>query len=157
MVSSNQTEPLGHELFHEAEELARANPRSAIVIAVAAAEVGFKRFVAELVPECQWLLRNVASPPLEQMLTEFLPTIPVRNQFGDQPPSIPSGITAELKKAVKIRNDLVHGRSTTVDAESVLSILPHLRDFLYLLDFYSGTAWAKKNLSIQIREQINRA
>ena len=76
MVFSNQTEPIAHELFHEAEELARANPRSAIIVAVAAAEVGFKRFVAQLVPECNWLLLNVASPPLIDMLTgSFLPSL----------------------------------------------------------------------------------
>ena len=127
MVFSNQTEPIAHELFHEAEELARANPRSAIIVAVAAAEVGFKRFVAQLVPECNWLLLNVASPPLVDMLIGFLPTIPVRNRFGDQPPSIPTGIIDAFKKAVTIRNRLVHGRSSSVDVEAVLSILPELR------------------------------
>ena len=154
MVLSNQTEPIGHELFHEAEGLAETNPRSAIIVAVAAAEVGFKGFVAKLVPECNWLLLNVASPPLVNMLIEFFPTIPAKQSFGDQQPSIPTHIIDAFKKAITIRNELVHGRSSTADVETVVSILKELRDFLYLLDFYSGTAWAAGNLSYETQKWI---
>ena len=157
LVLSNQTEPIGHELFHEAEGLAETNPRSAIIVAVAAAEVGFKGFVAKLVPECNWLLLNVASPPLVNMLIEFLPTIPARQNFGDQQPSVPTHIIDALKKAVTIRNELVHGRSSTVGVETVLSILKELRDFLYLLDFYSGAVWAVGNLSYETQKWITSA
>jgi hypothetical protein len=91
------------------------------------------------------------------MLIEFLPTIPARQNFADQRPSIPTHIIDAIKKAVRIRNELVHGRSSTVDVETVLSILKELRDFLYLLDFYSGAAWAAENLSYKTQKWITSA
>jgi hypothetical protein len=154
LVRMDEIEPLGHELYHEAEELARSNPRSAIVVAVAAAEIGFKQFVAKLAPHCEWLLMHVPSPPLTEMLTDFLPTLPVRNLFRGQPPSIPTLIIGALKKAMTVRNQLVHGRATDVSTDTVLSILPLLRDFLYLLDFYLKQDWAIENVSINTRKEL---
>jgi hypothetical protein len=147
LVLNNQAEPLGHELLHEAGELYRTrNYRSALVIAVAAAEVGFKRFVAELMPECEWLLLNVASPPLAQMLTEFLPLLPVRTKIRDKLSSIPPSIMDQIKKAITLRNQVVHGRTATIHQDTVEQILPSLKDLLYLLDFWLGSEWAWENI-----------
>jgi len=45
--------------------------RSALVIGVAAAEVGFKRLVGSLVPQAQWLMDEVQTPSLAKMLASF--------------------------------------------------------------------------------------
>jgi hypothetical protein len=50
LIGADQHEPLGHELLQEAWELRRTNPRSALVIGMAAAETGFKEFSSQLVP-----------------------------------------------------------------------------------------------------------
>src|SRR5262249_1245113 len=42
MMQQEVEEPLGHELFREAWGLRTENPRSALVLGIAAAEVGFK-------------------------------------------------------------------------------------------------------------------
>ena len=124
LVLGNNAEPLGHELLQEAEELFRTrNLRSAVVIAVAAAEVGFKHFVAELMPECEWLLLNVPSPPLEKMLTEFLPIIPIRRKIRDTLPAIPPSVLDQIKKANTLRNQIVHGRPIAVKEDTIAEAL----------------------------------
>lgn len=155
LVLGDQAEPLGHELLHEAEELFRTrNLRSALVIAVAAAEVGFKHFVAELMPECEWLLLNVPSPPLEKMLSDFLPSIPVRRKIRGKLPEIPPSILGEIKKANTLRNQIVHGRSIAVKEDTVLEALPRLKDFLYLMDFWLGMEWAWENIEYKTHQEL---
>jgi hypothetical protein len=46
--------------------------RSAIVLAVAAAEVGFKQFAVKIFPDTAWILEHLQSPPLTKMLDLFL-------------------------------------------------------------------------------------
>jgi hypothetical protein len=58
MVSGGESEPLHHDLFREAWEQSDANPRSALVIGMAAAEIAVKRCVSTLVPEAEWLATN---------------------------------------------------------------------------------------------------
>jgi hypothetical protein len=43
-----------------------------MILAVAAAEVGFKQFIVQMQPETKWLVANLPSPPLDKMLAEFL-------------------------------------------------------------------------------------
>jgi hypothetical protein len=155
LVLGNNAEPLSHELLHEAEELFRTrNLRSAVVIAVAAAEVGFKHFVAELRPECEWLLLNVPSPSLEKMLTDFLPIIPVRRKIRDKLPAIPPSILGQIKKANTLRNQIVHGRSVAVKENTVVETLPRLKDFLYLMDFWLGMEWAWENIQYKTQQEL---
>jgi hypothetical protein len=80
-------EPLGRQLFREAWSQRNSRPRSALVIGVAAAEVGFKKLVGSLVPQAQWLVDNVQTPALSKMLSKFLPTLPVKARFTEK--SIP--------------------------------------------------------------------
>jgi hypothetical protein len=97
-------------------------------------------------PECEWLLLNVASPPLTQMLTEFLPLLPVRTKIRDKLPSIPPNIMDQIKKAITLQNQVVHGRAATIHQDTVEQILPSLKDWLYLIDFWLGSEWAWENI-----------
>lgn len=142
IMHSFSGEPVGHELLHEAWELRRSNPRSAIVIGLAAIESGFKEFASKMIPQASWLIEEVASPPLEKMFRDFLPQIPTAGQiYGKTIPS-PEDALDILKKGVGIRNKIVHGRAMTVKTETVEEVLNLVRDLLYLLDFYSGHRWA---------------
>ena len=64
LLDSNVTVPLWHELYLEARQLEHTNPRSSLVIAVAAIEAGFKEYVAEIIPNSAWLLQELPTPPL---------------------------------------------------------------------------------------------
>ncbi len=157
LIVEHQREPIGHELYREASSHEDDHPRSAVVLAVAAAEIGFKQFVAKSVPQSQWLVENLPSPPLVRMLTDFLPGIPLPITKADRQPFVPDLILRELEKAVLVRNQLVHGRRNTVERDSAHSILWAVHDFLYLLDFYSGQTWALKNLRAECQQEIAAA
>ena len=76
LLDAGEEIPVGHELLTEAEEQARLSPRSALVLSLAALEVGFKSLVGEVAPAAAWLIAEVPSPPLEKMLRHYLPVLP---------------------------------------------------------------------------------
>lgn len=147
LLSTNQPEPLGHDLLHEAWELRKTNPRSSLVIGMAAVETGFKQFATTLAPEASWLIENVTSPPLVKMLEEYLPLMNTKhNIYGHTLPP-PKPLMEILKKGVQLRNGIVHGKYIILKTETVEEILNAIRDLLYLLDFYNGHHWAWEHVN----------
>lgn len=143
LLEADESEPLGHELLREAEGLCRTGgQRSAFVVALMAAEVGVKNFITELVPETDWLLTNIPSPPLIKLIQEQLPLVKAKCDFDGKvlPPT--KDMCETLKKAVNMRNDIVHkGRHEKV-GERLWKVIDTVRDLLYLLDYYRGHRWA---------------
>jgi hypothetical protein len=136
------SEPLGHELLREADVNRESNPRSSLVLAVAAAEVGFKQFVSRAFPDVAWLM-ELPSPPLTVMLNQ-LPWEQLKLRINDKVPAVPEPIIDELKKAVTLRNKIVHSGVANLSSETLDSILNTVSDFLYFLDALhgSGQLWA---------------
>jgi hypothetical protein len=65
-------EPLGHELLREAWANRGQNPRSSLVLAIVAAEVGFKQFASRTSADGGWFLsKRFLSAHLLRMLTKF--------------------------------------------------------------------------------------
>jgi hypothetical protein len=144
LTALDTAEPLPHQLWREAWNLRNTNPRSALVIGVAAAEVGFKQLIATLVPHTQWLVEELPSPPLAPMMKNYLPQLPIKAAIEPKRRS-PAHLRKVLGSAVEHRNDVVHrGLAEVGDLRQVLYAV---RDFLYLLDFYRGEQWALANLS----------
>jgi len=157
VVRAGHNEPVGHELHHEAAEQAASNPRSALVIGIAAAEIGLKECISRLVPQARWLVEHAPSPPLVQMLVDFVPTLPAKATIGGKVLPPPSKIVETLKKGVAKRNQIVHGRATTLDGDTLREVLWAVRDVLYLLDIYSGFVWAEKNISYETVKALSDA
>jgi hypothetical protein len=131
------TEPLGHELLREAEVNRQSNPRSSLVLGVAAAEVGFKQFVSKTLTDTAWLL-ELPSPPLVDMIHKF-PWEQLRLRINDKVPTAPETITAELKKAVMLRNKVIHSGTVDLTGDTLESILNTVKHFLYFLDVLRGS------------------
>jgi hypothetical protein len=135
--------PIGHELLMEAEEFAFTSVRSSLVLSLAALEVGFKSLVSKLVPDAAWLVAEVPSPPLEKMLRDYLPLLPnVLEVNVGAANALTTTALAEVRKAVKLRNDLVHTGIAKIDGRWLDSWLQLCGDLLYLFDFYQGHRWA---------------
>jgi hypothetical protein len=139
-------EPLGHELLRDAAVNRKENLRSSLVMAVVAAEVGFKQFTSRVFPDTDWILEQLPSPPLTKML-EIFPWPKLSVRINGKVPSIPPSILNELKKAVKLRNTVVHTGVVNVKAETVDLILTSVRDLLYFLDALRGQNWATTYMS----------
>lgn len=147
-------EPLGHELLREAWANRAENPRSSIVLAVAAAEVGFKQFASNVFPDSAWILESVQSPPLVKMLKDLFPWSRLNARINGQNVTPPDSVTTTLEKAVKLRNDIVHGRASNVNRKTVTSVWVAVRDLLYFLDFAQGHEWALYHLSGEARKHF---
>jgi hypothetical protein len=140
-------ELLGHELLREAAVNRKDNLRSSLILAVVAAEVGFKQFASKALPDADWILDKLPSPPLETMLKAF-PWPRLGVQINGKVPSIPDSIQSELKKAILLRNQIVHtGGPVTLKVETVDSVLTSVRDLLYFLDALQGQTWAATHIS----------
>lgn len=154
LMEQGVDEPLGHELFREAWDLQASNPRSALIIGIAAAEIGFKQCVGALVPNAKWLVENVPSPPLEKMLREYLPQLLTRKTLNGRVLPPPERWLKILKKGITIRNNIVHGNTTTLTRENLSDILKTIRELLYLLDIYCGNEWAWDLLEVESRKEL---
>jgi hypothetical protein len=146
-------EPLGHELYHEAEFLLPENPRSAVLMLVTAAEVAVKQCIAALAPDTTWLMENMPSPPVVALLLDYMPQLNVVRAFGDRlvcPP--PKEVSDELKAMIQVRNRLTHVGYAPPSQESLMRKFEIVRDLLWLLDYYVGQDWAMEHVSQRTRE-----
>ena len=142
-------EPLGFELLSEAAELSSTSRRGALVVAVAALEVGVKSFIGALVPKAEWLVMHLPSPPVKRLLVEYLPGLPVVTRLPSgavRPP--PDGTLEVIRDAVERRNGITHrGGETTI--EFVDETIQAVSDTLRLLDYYAGHSWATDYMSYE--------
>lgn len=156
IVKEGFTEPVGHELYREARFLSSNNPRSSVVVAIAAIEVGIKECIGALVPNSQWLVSNIASPPIVRILTEYLPQLPAKNKIKGEVLPPPRQIIDILKKGVSIRNNITHKGGPAPKHHTIEEIFSAVKDTLWLLDFYSGHQWAFKYISREVREKLTK-
>jgi hypothetical protein len=150
---NNVVEPLAHELSQEAWSQRRDNPKSSLVIGIAAAETGMKQLISKLVPSSAWLVQNTQSPPLAKMLEEYLPWLPTRVRYknGRLPP-LPKSLIAIIVKAVLLRNDIAHGKEVHLELKSLREILNTVHDVLYIFDLYAGQLWAMDRVTVETKK-----
>jgi hypothetical protein len=154
LLDENVVEPIAHKLLREARDGGATNPRSAIVISIAAVETGFKQLVADLVPDATWLVETVPSPPVMKMLKDYLPLLPVRAKIDGQTHPPPKYVRTLLTRAVEERNLVSHLGSGELDPKTLQKTLDAIEDTLYLLDYYAGQMWALDETSDQFREAL---
>lgn len=136
MIRTGAREPLHQSLLREAESLRNSNPRSALTVGVMAAETAVKSLVSRLVPDASWLVQNLPAPPIVKILEDYVP------KLGGEPRAIfPAGLLKQVKVAVGLRNELVHGARALVDADHLETAFAAIRDVVWLSDYYSGVAW----------------
>jgi hypothetical protein len=146
----NTQEPLGHELFQEAWSQRDDNPRSSLVMGIAAAETGVKHLISTLVPAAAWLVEEIPSPPLVQILEKYVPSLPARLPINGKVLPPPDWLMKIITKGVQLRNKIVHGHQTELKSDSLREILVAVRDLLYLYDLYAGHDWAVQYLSVRM-------
>jgi len=151
LVTASQYEPVAHELWRESWNLRHSNPRSSLVIGVAAAEVGLKQLIAAMVPDAKPLVENIPSPSLDVMMRKILPHLPIKAEV-EPSRRAPRYLRTAVVAAVEDRNRVVHlGSMPRGDLRETLLAI---REFLYMLDMYSGQLWAEALLSEKTRSAL---
>ena len=137
-------EPLARQIYLESYALADENPRAAVVLAVAAAEVGLKQFAAGQSdrPSEAWLISAIQSPRLLDLLRDYLPFLTDKRTAEGR--AIPKALVTALDNAATDRNHIVHRGEAkeTYTPDQMAKFLLAVNDFLYLLDWFGGNAWA---------------
>jgi hypothetical protein len=133
-------EPLAHTLWREAWGLRGANPRSALLIGMAALEVGIKHYISGVVPETRWLLEELPAPPIHRLLNEYIPELPTPS--GLEPTALSPGVRDTVRDAQGLRNKVAHAGRAAARPDSVERTLETVRGILSRLDLYRGFAWA---------------
>ena len=149
LAACGPSEPIAHELLREAEQNAYSNPRSSLVLAVAAIEAGIKAYVADVAPAAEWLAFKAPSPPVAKMIADYLPTLPGSAGARIGKPS--RRIRTLIQDAVEARNNVAHTGTGEWSHEKLDELIDTARDFLYALDYFRGREWAIEHLSEQAR------
>lgn len=149
LATAGPPEPIAHELLREATDNASSNPRSSLVLAVAAIETGIKAYVADVAPDARWLAFETPSPPIVRMISDYLPTLAAPRGRRIGKPS--KGILGLVEGAVKARNAVAHQGHGAWSFDQLDGLLDVARDFLYALDYFRGHDWAIEHLNEQAR------
>jgi hypothetical protein len=148
MMASGIREPLAQAVFREAQRAAaqREYP-SALVMGIAALEIGVKQLIGSLIPAAAWLAENAPSPPIVAILRDYLPTLPAHGSIGGQVIPPPEAVLEVLKKAVTARNATVHAGQGKLHPDFIALVQEAIADVLWMCDYFSGNKWAFQHLS----------
>lgn len=151
-VAKDLSQPLAHELLREAFSTRTKNPRSSLIVAITALEVGVKDYIARLVPNAKWLVFEAPSPPVVNILNEYLPALPSRAPSGTfkKPPS---RLVDTLKKGVKLRNSVIHQGKGNISLPTLREILDAVADVLRALDYHQGFPWSLEYVRAETRKE----
>ena len=154
LMQQKVEEPLGHELFREAWGLRTENPRGALVLGIAAAEVGFKQCVGTVFPDAKELANKHWSPSLKQLLPKYLPKLSARVMLHGHALSAPKRWLEVLEEGVTIRNQIAHRNTVALPREQLREILGIIHEWLYLFDIYCGHEWAWDRLGVESHREL---
>jgi hypothetical protein len=149
-ILATSEEPVAHELLREAKEQDVSNPRSSLLMAVVAAEVGAKACITNLQPQTEWLVENMPSPPLVTLLREYFPKLTSRSDGANVKP-LPTTMLETLRDAVQMRNKLAHIRPPVIGSQKLQEILATVADLLWYFDYARGYVWSLEHMSPSLR------
>jgi hypothetical protein len=157
LVSLSEAEaPLGREVWHAAAAAdEQDDPRTSIILSVSAVEIELKRFIGEIVPQAEWLVMNLPTPPIVTMIVKYLPTL----EGYDDKYEPPKNVIKSLGEAVSRRNTLVHVGTKSADRilatrDEAQDSLNASSDMLWLFDVYRGHRWALNYLTPETQKAL---
>lgn len=153
LIKTEHDQPIGHQMFREAQSLQSTNPRLSIVAAISALEVAVKECISKLNSDSSWLVENLPSPDVRKLINEYIPTlIHTTNSQGVFP--LPESLDKMIKKGVTTRNNIVHLGRQAPSMESTDAILSAVQDVIWILDYCCGHSWAFNYISGNAMKQI---
>lgn len=147
-------EPIGHKLLRSANSLLDESPEAALLILATAIEAGVKSHVCRLEPANKWLLEKAPSPPIPNILSEYLPKLyKQKNKDATLMVKIAPWID-EVREIFKKRNVTAHTGAKPALTKEFRHYIEKASDILYLLDAIEGHEWAKQRLSAELCKAV---
>lgn len=156
LIEQGKRWPVAMEMWQEAWNMLPTARRSAVVLGIGALEVAVKEFVGHASPKARWLAMHSQSPPVLQMLCEYLPALSCRSTKP------PKHIRKLLDKGIRLRNEIVHRGADVHSVEDVVRLLEAVEETIWLLEWSKGfdRAWyfiSPKTLREYLRESAMAA
>lgn len=156
LVANDLGEPFPYELLREASALQTSNPRSSLMISIAALEVAVKQYIADRVPEADWLVNEMQAPDVVKMLSGYLPALappPAALDGASTLEPLSDGLLELLRKRRDQRNELAHRpeahqahRARVATPERAMDAAVAVQQVLLRLDVANGHLWARQYL-----------
>jgi len=137
LVKQDVDEPLQRQLFREAWSLREQYPKAALVIGVAAAEIGFRRLVGPI-KGTQGILK---------LLAKYWPGPSSGHKINGREINPAPSILAMLKTGIHKRDAVVHQGASAPEQDELRDILWNISQLLWIWDLYAGHMWAIEHLS----------
>jgi hypothetical protein len=148
MATSGAREPVAHALLREAQRAeAQREYASALVMAIAALEIAVKQLIGTLVPAAEWLTLHAPSPPVFEILKDYLPTVPAHESIGGNVAALPAEILEGLRNGIYRRNEIVHKGQGELRQVFISRVLGAVSNVVWVCDYFTGHKWALQNLS----------
>ncbi len=126
-------------------------------MAIAALEIGVKQLIGTLIPGAEWLALHAPTPPLIDIMRDYLTTIPAAESIGGYVASPPENILKTLQNAISARNVTVHRGQGQLERDFIARVLDAVADVLWMCDYFMGQKWASRDLSGQMRSALSIA
>lgn len=154
IVQSGGSEPLSHELLREAYGIISFYPRSALLIAVSAAEAATKRCIIYFRNETQWLIENTASPDIITLYRDYIHGTLIKDDKS-QSINLPNNtILNPLRKIIHMRNKLAHGGTCSINEDELVKKLHVISNLLWVIDLHMGYEWASKHIDSEVKKEM---
>jgi hypothetical protein len=154
LLDAGRGEPLGHVIFREAWSQRSSNRRGSLLLVIAALEIGVKEYIAACVPDAEWLAMNAPTPPIIEILTEYLPSLEPPGSTGPVG-NFDAETVKAIRTAINVRNELAH-RGAEVGAERLMRTLRAVRNVLWNLDGALGQPWAEAHKFPSLQENVSQ-
>lgn len=133
----NLSEPICHDMLHEAKNLLKMNSiRAAFIVGFTALEIGVKEYIQSKVPSTQWLVQESPSPDILKICSRYLPSIDKNLELDKYEKNL-------LKKYMESRNKVIHRGSFEEDSGTVTKKLYMVEYMLHRFDYSTGLEGAR--------------
>ena len=139
-----EREPLYYRLLCEAQEIRKENPAGALIIGVAAAEVGLSRLMAWNQGFTGDRIVAFSTTDLSLVCREYLPNVLLRRMIA--PVSLSTRFFDDLASAMEARYDAHHGSRRFSD-HLLGKHLNVIASFLRAIDVCMGSGWAAQYIA----------
>lgn len=153
-VQSGESEPLGHELLREAGSIKSNYPKSALLIAVSAAETAIKKCITFFKPETCWLIENTASPDIIKLYRDYIHAEILKDTKYKSLNLPNETILKPLRNIIYMRNIIAHGGVCNINGDKVSDYLHTIKNLLWLIDLFLGYEWAVDNIDDEIKLEL---
>ena len=158
LAISGTREPVAHALLREARRASgQREYASALVMGIAALEIGVKQLIGTLAPAAEWLVLHAPSPPVFEILRDYLPTIPAHESIGGNVARPHVDILETVRNGVNRRNEIVHRGKGELRQDFIAKVLVAVSDVLWMCDYFTGQKWALQNMSDVMRAVLPRS